>query len=580
MRFPFFNKRESTKDLKRGQGRVVFLGKSKKYSEWSSRIFEFTKLHPIELGVLFVAAFLIYSFTARGSALVFHPATCAGGWQNAQNAQGVPELSAGADLAEFTPANSALFVGGVQSIDCSAFSGIQAPEGTAIEALSLSFSLGVKKVSISANPEGDSPAPIDGGVQLILNPDGSSVDSSSTTSDQVTPSETIILPEQSVTPIPAETPAQQEASSSASVPSTQQEAAPPAPVEQVTPAAPASSGETPAQQEAAPPAPVTPVENGSPSSWFVPVALAQEAAPTSESEVQSIDIVQSSLPLGRISYSFDGSVWYDLGVFDERSFASLVYQIPVLQGSSDVNASSTTHGPEIMSWADIAKLRVRIDSDVLTLDTRYEVYFDGVSLEASYTETPKVLEVGSGLEVQPASSSATLDVLPVTSTTSSALIEEAPVLLPEQLPLINPTQSPFVYIPSRALRLLTSRSIPSIISLPWQDVTEARARLKDLSGRVSVSYDAEREDIVLDGTCNEDYYVVLVFRGANDYKQRPGSAIYNSASICNGAFSVALGPIVESIGSMKAGTYYLLVASQSETGAWIPISSVVPFQVE
>ncbi len=547
MKFPFLKKLTTSRESKRGQGRVVFLGKTKKYSEWSSRIFEFTKLHPIELGVLFVAAFLIYSFTARGSALVFHPATCVGGWQNAQNAQGVPELTAGADVAEFTPANSALFVGGVQSIDCNTFSGIQAPEGTAIEALSLSFSLGVKKVSISANPEGENPAPIDGGVQLILNPDGSS-SGSPATDTPVAPSEPIVLPEQSVTPPPAEAPVENPVPS---VNSTQQDANSP-----VVP-------------------PTAPAENGPQSSWLVPVARAQEASDS----VQAIDIVQSSLPLGRISYSFDGSVWYDLGMFNEKSFANLVYQIPVLQTPVIDGASSTTHGPEISSWADLSKLHIRIDSDVLTLDTRYEVYLDGVSLEASYTEVPRTTEVAP-IQTTSSSASSSLPGIESEPATTTSVLEEVPSLLPEQLPLLNPSQSPFVYIPSRALRLLTSRSIPSIISLPWQDVTEARARLKDLSGRVSVSYDAEREDIVLDGTCNEDYYVVLVFRGANDYQQRPGSAIYNSASICNGAFSVALGPVVESIGSLKAGTYHLLVASQTESGSWIPISSVVPFQVE
>ncbi len=548
MNIPFFKKITASRESKRGQGRVVFLGKSKKYSEWSSRIFEFTKLHPVELGVLFVAAFLIYSFTARGSALVFHPTTCVGGWQNAQNAQGAPELTVGAEIDEFTPTNSALFVGGVQSIDCSAFSGIQAPEGTAIEALSLSFSLGVKKVSISANPEGENPAPIDGGVQLILNPDGSSSGSPAVESP-ASSNEPIVLPEQSVTPVapvevPVQTPVQSE------VPTQQQDV----------------PAEVPAQQNAP-----APTENAPQSSWFVPVALAQEVSDS----VQSIDIVQSSLPLGRISYSFDGSIWYDLGTFDEKSFANLAYQIPVLQGSMTSEASTTSHGPEITSWADLAQLRVRIDSDVLTLDTRYEVYLDGVSVEASYSDVPKVPEATP----QPSASEPVVADSQA-STTKADLVEQPVALLPEQLPLINPTESPFAYIPSRALRLLTGRAIQSVISLPWQDVNEAKKRLKELSGSASVTYDAEREDIVLDGTCNEEYYVVLIFRKADDYQKNPNTAVYNSASQCSGSFSVALGPIIESIGNLKAGTYHILVASQSEGGGWIPISPIAPFQVE
>jgi hypothetical protein len=251
-----------------------------------------------------------------------------------------------------------------------------------------------------------------------------------------------------------------------------------------------------------------------------------------------------------------------------------VYQIPVLQSSVDANTSSTTHGPEITSWADLAKLRVRIDSDVLTLDTRYEVYLDGVSLEASYTDMPKIEEVAQSPVSEPVQSD-----LSASTTLSDAIpVIESSTPLPEQLPLIEPSTTVLGEGAKRVLNLLRSRIAPALGDLPWQD-EDVRARVRRLGG-ASVSVNDSGDDVILSGTCSEDYYVVLIFKNADDYIKYPGRSLYNSAFACTGSFTVDVNQSLNVLSRLSSGTYYVIVASQTENGSWIPISSVVPFVVE
>ncbi len=83
----------------------------------------------------------------------------------------------------------------------------------------------------------------------------------------------------------------------------------------------------------------------------------------------------------------------------------------------------------------------------------------------------------------------------------------------------------------------------------------------------------------ISGTCNDPYYVILMFRGAEDHIAEPSSYIVNRAYPCEGGtFSYSL-TNDNSLPTNLDGTYHLFVGAQGETGAWRVVSPVIPVQI-
>lgn len=69
------------------------------------------------------------------------------------------------------------------------------------------------------------------------------------------------------------------------------------------------------------------------------------------------------------------------------------------------------------------------------------------------------------------------------------------------------------------------------------------------------------------GSCEDSYYVIMLFPASIDYRVSPLDAKYNTATECNGtSFSTAI-----PLGNLpleEGGEYYLVRAHQGATGGW------------
>lgn len=76
--------------------------------------------------ILAIVVFLTHYFFIRADIANFYPASCLGGWQNPQNAQGLPESTADSNFGQFNENNSAVYDGkSISQIFCGNFQGKQ-----------------------------------------------------------------------------------------------------------------------------------------------------------------------------------------------------------------------------------------------------------------------------------------------------------------------------------------------------------------------------------------------------------------------------------------------------------------------
>jgi hypothetical protein len=100
---------------------------------------------------------------------------------------------------------------------------------------------------------------------------------------------------------------------------------------------------------------------------------------------------------------------------------------------------------------------------------------------------------------------------------------------------------------------------------------------KEVSKSVAVE-NPKTEGILVSGACKQSYFTVLVFSDPDAYANAPRTALFNSAYPCdNGSYSYSLVPTSL---HLPEGTYYLLVADQPTEGPWVPISAIMPFDIE
>lgn len=94
---------------------------------------------------------------------------------------------------------------------------------------------------------------------------------------------------------------------------------------------------------------------------------------------------------------------------------------------------------------------------------------------------------------------------------------------------------------------------------------------------LNTTLDSDAGVLTLSGSCASKYYVVLLYKNADDYDLNPRSYLINKAFPCvNSSYSYSISSLPE---SLKNGTYYILVAEQSDEGAWTPITSLTPIDI-
>ena len=91
------------------------------------------------------------------------------------------------------------------------------------------------------------------------------------------------------------------------------------------------------------------------------------------------------------------------------------------------------------------------------------------------------------------------------------------------------------------------------------------------------SLDSEESILTVSGSCDDPYYVVLIYKDEKDYSSNRSSYIFNKAFDCtNGQYSYSISELPPDLDN---GRYYLLVGGQGNEGTWRPISAMVPITI-
>jgi hypothetical protein len=123
---------------------------------------------------------------------------------------------------------------------------------------------------------------------------------------------------------------------------------------------------------------------------------------------------------------------------------------------------------------------------------------------------------------------------------------------------------------------LSGKKTPSERRVRKAHVENAKTVISEVSEVIdavpAVTADNVRGVMSVTGACESKYYVILVYKNADDYANSPGTYIVNRAFPCvNGTFSY---DITDLPNTLEDGNYYLLVGSAGESGPWTPITAV------
>lgn len=283
---------------------------------------------------------------------------------------------------------------------------------------------------------------------------------------------------------------------------------------------------------------------------FSPLAYAQESVPQSTPEVQVA--IDSPVTAGDGSPAREESVSEDLAPISNES--SVIIQ-------------------------DAAPAQDSIGGDVLE---------STVNPETATSTTAEIIEVDAA--------SSTPDVIPVVEdsipTEEEVLPLEQAVTLDtvSDMPADTAVPAPEVRMDAAPDLVIAKTEIDSgpefVFSVGSKSIPtkrDVRTKDGDIDSVVAVSdvltpqIDNAKGEISFAGTCSDTYFVVLLFKGANDYYDDPSSYILNKAYPCVGgryAYSITDLPV-----NLQSGQYYLLVGQQGERGAWVPTTGLAEITI-
>jgi len=339
----------------------------------------------------------------------------------------------------------------------------------------------------------------------------------------------------------------------------------------------------------------TPAESAVPSSENPPAEIVpqpeapiQEIAPAPESTstpetsepqaffkllinkvfAQSVSQNQTSTGFLEAKYSFDGISWISLGFINSMNYREFSPQIPV------------------NSWDDIRNLQIALFS-VPSVDGVPAVFLDGMWIEAEYDQT--IIEsiqngtetivdaVGTAVDAGTEAVSNTLEAI----TEKFGGSEEKTQAENKEISAPEPVQ-----IKDRELVFLpTDERITAKKSLPWfsrENLELFRKKYGGYSGEVSnapaLILSVDKKSLQINGQCSKDYFVILLYKNAEDYLNQPETFIINQAKPCeNGSFSFDFKDVSSKIPS---GDYYLLIAEENKNEPWIPSSAIIPIKID
>lgn len=152
-------------------------------------------------------------------------------------------------------------------------------------------------------------------------------------------------------------------------------------------------------------------------------------------------------------------------------------------------------------------------------------------------------------------------------------VENVPAIIPE--PPVSGDVAPVEFIPpTPEVELAPEFTI--IKSITERYVFEAAAGYSPV---VEVGVVDDRGALQLSGSCSDAYYVILLFRGAEDYITERSSFLVNRAYPCEaGRYSYTISN-ASNLPTNLDGEYHLLIGEQGETGPWRAVSEAIPVQI-
>lgn len=83
----------------------------------------------------------------------------------------------------------------------------------------------------------------------------------------------------------------------------------------------------------------------------------------------------------------------------------------------------------------------------------------------------------------------------------------------------------------------------------------------------SFSYASGTKNIQVKGFCLDEFYTILIFKAADDYRANPSASRYNTAFPCLGNKEFNQTISLESL-NLEKGDYYIIRAHQGKRGSW------------
>ena len=215
----------------------------------------------------------------------------------------------------------------------------------------------------------------------------------------------------------------------------------------------------------------------------------------------------------------------------------------------------------IFSWDDLKALQIRIDA-LPTVGGKPDIYLESIALNVNYGS--------SILDDAAAAAAAVNDAANAAADAINTVVQNPPPA---------PAPTPMTWVKKVSFDFNTASQRSSRKDLPWypRDFSKT-AKTNSFDAGLSFKKNSATASFVVSGKCDAPDYVVLIYRGPNDYINNPASFLYDAASPCasDGTFSFDIASLSLNIPN---GTYDLFVGSEGSEGTWVPISPIVPITI-
>lgn len=245
---------------------------------------------------------------------------------------------------------------------------------------------------------------------------------------------------------------------------------------------------------------------------------------------------------------------------------------PVSGGDASQAVATTEVAAEEVVVQDTTNTQDTVGADVLQgTEDPVELATTTVAIESPATTTENILiPAEEQPEPVPLETETTLDVV-AEDVVAEVPVEEAIVEPLAAVPALSEEDlapKPEYTFAMTGKKLATKRTVKT---------PDGKEHAEDVAVAVTPEIDNTTGTMRIGGACDDAYFVVLLFRNQDDYARDPRSYILNKAFPCeNKSFSYDISDLPSSLSN---GTYYLLVGSQGERGAWTPITGLTEITI-